>query len=143
MHEISSKKEIIILKRYAWKTLCSSQKLLVTHGKIYYLLRKLSCHKREILCQVFKKKDKSSDIRVLWKKKKYSEENIVLIQWQTLQLLILLCKSLKSIKKRQCYRGSRTYCLLSLCYIVKFCQYWFSGQTVSVNLRDLCQIVLQ
>ena len=34
-------------------------------------------------------KVKSSDIRGLWKKKKYSEESIVLIRWQILQLLIL------------------------------------------------------
>ena len=32
---------------------------------------------------------KSSDIRGLWEKKKYSEENIVLVHWQILQLLIL------------------------------------------------------
>ena len=33
-------------------------------------------------------KGKSSDIRELWKKKKYPEENIVSIHWQILQLLI-------------------------------------------------------
>ena len=30
-------------KKYACKLLCNSKKLLVTHGKNYYLLRKL-CH---------------------------------------------------------------------------------------------------
>ena len=34
-------------------------------------------------------KGKSYDIRELWKKKKYPEENIVSIHWQILQLLIL------------------------------------------------------
>ena len=34
-------------------------------------------------------KVKSSDIREFWKNKKYYEENIVSINWQTLQLLIL------------------------------------------------------
>ena len=43
LHEISHNKESIILKRYAWKTLCSSKELLVTHGRNYYLLRKI-CH---------------------------------------------------------------------------------------------------
>ena len=42
--EMSHKKESIIPKRYAWKTLCSSKKLLVTNGRNYYLLRKLSYH---------------------------------------------------------------------------------------------------
>ena len=58
----------------------SSKKLLVSYGKNYYLLRKLSCQQREI-CQIFKRnKTKSSDIRKLRKKKKCSEENIVSIQ---------------------------------------------------------------
>ena len=41
LHEISRKKESIIPKRYAWKLLCSSNKLLVTHGENYYFIEKI------------------------------------------------------------------------------------------------------
>ena len=58
------------------------------------------------------------------------------------QLLILAMPVYKVNQKSRFYRGRQTYCLF-LCYIVQFWKYWFSGQTVSVNLRDLCQILLQ
>ena len=47
-------------------------------------------HNRKYYVKSLKRnKATSSDIRELWKKKKYSEENIVSIHWQILQLLIL------------------------------------------------------
>ena len=131
------------LKRYAWKMLPSSKKLLVTHGKnIYwenYLVIQL-----EILCQVFK-----SEIvwchRVMNKEKifrrKYSVDTLT-----DTGIVDFECASLSSQSKKESdtsIRGRQTYCLFSLCYIVQFCWCWFSLQTVSVNLRDLCQIWLQ
>ena len=87
MHEISHKKESIIPKRYAWKTLCSNKELLVTRGKNYYLLRNNAKYRN--VKSLKENKVKWSDIRGLWKKKKYSEENIVSIRWQVLKLLVL------------------------------------------------------
>ena len=60
-------------------------------------------------------KVKSSDIRGLWKKK-YSEEKIVSIHWQILQLLIL---PVSVRQKRQCYRSRQTNCFFSLYYIAQ------------------------
>ena len=86
LHEMSCKNESLIPQRYAWKTLCSGKMLLVTHGK-HYLLRELSRH--TIIMSLERNRVKLSNIRGLWKKKKYSEENIMLIHWQILKLLIL------------------------------------------------------
>ena len=86
------KKESFIPQRYAWKTLCSSKTLLVTHGK-FYLWRELlllSHNAKYYIKSLERNKMKLFDIRGLWKKKKYSEENTVLIHWQILQLLILI-----------------------------------------------------
>ena len=87
LHEMSHKKVSIIPKRYAWKTLCSSKELQVTCGKNYYLLRNNAKYRN--VKSLKGNKVKWSDIRGLWKKKKYSEENIVSIHWQILKLLVL------------------------------------------------------
>ena len=65
-------------------------------------------------------KEKSSDIRELWKKKKYSEENMVSLHWQILQLLILAVPVHQVSQKRQYYQIRGTYCLFSLGHIVQF-----------------------
>ena len=86
-------------------------------------------HNAKYYVKSFKRnKVKLSDIRGLWKKKKYSEENIVLVHWQILQLVIF-AKRVRQVcqKKDNVIKVS----------IDKH------GQNVSVNLRDLCQISLQ
>ena len=59
---------------------------------------------------------KLSDIRELWKEKRYSEENIVLIHWQMLQLLTLAVPVQQVSQKRQFHQGRQTYYLFSLSY---------------------------
>ena len=86
-------------------------------------------------------KVKLSDIRELWKKKKYSEENIMSIYIDIILQLSILAVSVHQVsQKRKCYQSRRTYCLFSLCHIVQFVNTGFLG-IVSVNLRDLCQIL--
>ena len=138
---MSFKKKSIIRKRYAWKTLCSNQKLLVTYGKKILLFEKIvMSHNAKYVKLLKRNKVESSYIRGLWKKKKYSEENIVLIHWQILQLLILAEPVLKSKKKkkRQCYWGSQTY---------KYSFYFMLYRTVWLILAfwttTLCQITPQ
>ena len=66
------KKESFIPQRYAWKTLCSSKTLLVTHGK-FYLSRELlllSHNAKYYIKSLERNKVKLFDIRGLWKKKK-------------------------------------------------------------------------
>ena len=68
-------------------------------------------------------KVKSNDIIGLWMKKKYSEENIVSIQWHP-AIVDFGCASSSSQSKKECdtlIRGRQAYCLFSLCYIVQFC----------------------
>ena len=70
--------------------------MLVTHGKNYYLLRELSCHLTQNIMS--SRYMKLSDIREFWKKKKYLEENIVLIQWH-IHCWFWLCQFIKPVEK--------------------------------------------
>ena len=84
-------------------------KIIISHNPKYYF--KSSKRNKVYL----------SDIREFWKNKKYSEENIVSIHWQILQLLILAVPVRQVNQKKQFYWGRRTYCLFSLCCVVQFC----------------------
>ena len=74
-------------------------------------------HNRKYYVKPLKRnKATSSDIRELWKKKKYSEENIVSIHWQILQLLILAVSVHQVSLKRRFYQSRpglflTTYCM--------------------------------
>ena len=62
----------------------------VVKSQFLYIYWENDVTQPKILCQVLKKEIKwKCLISEFWKKKKYSEENIVLIHWQILQLLIL------------------------------------------------------
>ena len=65
-----------VIKSYRWHV-----------EKIIYLLRNNAKYRN--VKSLKGNKVKWSDIRGLWKKKKYSEENIVSIRWQVLKLLVL------------------------------------------------------
>ena len=129
LHEISRKKKAlfqkdicekpcVVVKSYWWhmEKMIIYWEIIMSHNPEYYVK------------SLKRNKVKSSNIRELRKKKKYSEENVVPIHWQILQLLILAVPVHQVNQKRQFYQTRRTYCLFSLFLFlliqwvfVKFC----------------------
>ena len=122
LHEMSCKKKTLFQKDMPEKRCAVIKSYWWNMGKKWLFIEKIIMSHRRKLCQVFKKKYSE----IVWyqsvvKEEKYSEENIVSIHWQILQLLIVAVPVHQVSKKRQFYRGRRNYCLFSLCYIVQFC----------------------
>ena len=100
---------------------------------------------RKILCQVFKIKWSE----IVWyqkvvKKENYSEENIVSIHWQILQLLILAVPVHQVSKKKTMLSRQTNLIIVFFTYVI---QYSFVNASFLTNcfcyLRYLCQISLQ
>ena len=120
LHEMSHKKKAFqtdilekscaVVKRYWWhmEKIIIYWEIVMSHNPKYYVK------------SLKRNKVNSFDIRELWKKKKYSEENIVSIHWHILQLLILAVQVHQVSQKRKFYQTRRTYCLFSLCHMLVF-----------------------
>ena len=116
LHEMSLKKKALfqkdtlekccaVLKSYWWH-----MEKIIIHWEI------MSQNPKDYVQSLNKNNVKLSDIRELWKEKRYSEENIVLIHWQMLQLLTLAVPVQQVSQKRQFHQGRQTYYLFSLSY---------------------------
>ena len=101
---------------------CAVVKIKLVTWKIF--IERIMSHNAKCYIKSLKRnKVKSCEISGLWKKKNYSEENILLMHWQILQLLILavLFHQVSQKNDNIIEVDKLIDCLFSFCSILKFC----------------------